>query len=57
MLTSPECKLRSIFATEMALNFGKYVVVTRKVCNFAVEKSARGVIGSRARLRIWCLTT
>ena len=57
MLTSPEWKLRSIFATEMALNFGKYLVVTRKVCNFAVEKSARGVIGSRARLRIWCLTT
>ena len=38
MLTSPECKLRSIFATEMALNFGKYLVVTWKVCNFAEEK-------------------
>ena len=27
------------------------------MANFAVANRARGVIGSRARLRIWCLTT
>ena len=31
--------------------------VSEKMANFAVANRARGVIGSRARLRIWCLTT